>query len=592
MKIAIIETPTTRTEAEALRAFVRSELPTAILLDGIEALNRWDLCVVLVPYVTGMVDEREQLERLQRVMQRDFPTLLVPRTLVGYAPGRLPAELRGLSELLAVGLDAPDDLRVALRYHLGISVDRGEVRVFISYSWHDGKALADQLRATLEARRITCFQDARDLVPGQEVQPAIVEGITHRDVLLLIDTPRSRASTWVREEIVNARAQRTPFLVTGHAPAVTIEDVGDVAYICCSDPVNDAIIACIEETVRRQHARRVSFAARALRTAKAAGRALGFLAEPLGADGLQLSKASRRVHVEASPDEPRDHTVMDAVSKRAGRFESSCAMLIAGSNAYASVLRQSMSQIERAYRPPVRACPLPLVAASLATLGEIRDGAAAGPKRMPTVFLSAAMPKVAEDDQMAADEMLFAFVSSFVTGLLDGGGRLVFGGHPSITLVVHRLIRQLGRTTSGAISLHQLLRLEDIAPREIREQDVFGEVLWHGRASKTGRDPAAEAADLGTMRDAMAEEADVAVFLGGKRTANYGMGVGLVDELTRFRAKKPGARVHLVGLLGGATEDLIEEHRERDDACLKAHDDRDVDLVVGVILTDLLELGA
>jgi hypothetical protein len=165
------------------------------------------------------------------------------------------------------------------------------------------------------------------------------------------------------------------------------------------------------------------------------------------------------------------------------------------------------------------------------------------------VLLSASVP-----DEIAGTpeaQRVYELVAAIVRALFDQGARLVFGGHPTITPLVHRLARE--RNAPPAIDLFQLERFRAKAPPESAETDVFGQVHWVG-------EPAADmATDLASLRDPMVRLAQAAIFLGGKTIGFSGAKPGIRDEFERFRASNPDAPVYLVGAAGGETARLIAD---------------------------------
>jgi len=77
---------------------------------------------------------------------------------------------------------------------------------FISYSTAD-QHFAGRLHADLQDAGGRCWFAPHDVLPGKKVHTQIVEAIRLYDKLLLILSPASIASEWVREEILNARAR-------------------------------------------------------------------------------------------------------------------------------------------------------------------------------------------------------------------------------------------------------------------------------------------------------------------------------------------------------------------------------------------------
>jgi hypothetical protein len=76
--------------------------------------------------------------------------------------------------------------------------------LFISYSTKD-QAFADRLYADLQAKGVRCWFAPHDLLAGKKTHRQIDEAIRMYDKLLLILSPASMESEWVRTEIAIAR---------------------------------------------------------------------------------------------------------------------------------------------------------------------------------------------------------------------------------------------------------------------------------------------------------------------------------------------------------------------------------------------------
>jgi len=166
------------------------------------------------------------------------------------------------------------------------------------------------------------------------------------------------------------------------------------------------------------------------------------------------------------------------------------------------------------------------------------------------VFLSASVP-----DEIAGTpeaQRVYELVAAIVQALFDLGARLVLGGHPTITPLVHRLASDR-TTTLPAIELFQLERFHAQAPPEATDAAVFGQVRWVG-------DPSVDiAADLANLREPMVRIARAAIFVGGKTTGYRGAKPGIRDEYERFRARHPDAPLYLVGSAGGEAARLLDD---------------------------------
>jgi len=176
-------------------------------------------------------------------------------------------------------------------------------------------------------------------------------------------------------------------------------------------------------------------------------------------------------------------------------------------------------------------------------LGEVMASA-------PSVFLSASVP-----DEIAgtpAAQRVYDLLAAVVRALFVVAAEVVFGGHPTVTPLVHRLARE-HPGPPPRIALYQLERFRAQAPPQAVDKDVFAEIHWLG-------DSAAEMADdLAALRAPMVERAGAAVFIAGKTTGFCGSKPGIRDEYERFRARHPAAPVYLVGGAGGETARIIAD---------------------------------
>ncbi|HEX9733193.1 MAG TPA: hypothetical protein VGG06_14560 [Thermoanaerobaculia bacterium] len=198
------------------------------------------------------------------------------------------------------------------------------------------------------------------------------------------------------------------------------------------------------------------------------------------------------------------------------------------------------------------------------------------------VFLSASLPQALSGTPRALD--LQGFLVAFVRGLLAAGGRLVFGGHPAVTPLVQRVASDFGE---GKVDLYQLTRFRDYAPAEVRAPQFV--VHW------------VDSDSLEPMRDRMVDEAQAAVFVGGKTRdeAPIGGAPGICDEYRRFLRRHPGGPAYVLGLLGGEAERLARELENNggEPNGLNAkerrvlHHTTDVDLAASLVLADLRRLA-
>jgi hypothetical protein len=209
------------------------------------------------------------------------------------------------------------------------------------------------------------------------------------------------------------------------------------------------------------------------------------------------------------------------------------------------------------------------------------------------IMLSASLPP--EMERTARGQDAFNVVVSVAGGILSAGGTLIFGGHPSITPLVHRLVLSGGSVLAGqSIVLFQAAAFKDDAPVEVNDSTVFNEVCWIG--SPGASDKESVAADLEEMRQAMVERARAAVFAGGKQKDFIGRLPGIRDEYQRFTQRHPNGPAYLLGLLDGETRNIISELErigQREPNSLDStelellHHTDSIDLACSLILADL-----
>ena len=204
------------------------------------------------------------------------------------------------------------------------------------------------------------------------------------------------------------------------------------------------------------------------------------------------------------------------------------------------------------------------------------DGSLAGFK----VFLSSSIPEDLEGHFRAQDH--FSLLTSLVGRILQSGGLVVFGGHPSITPLVHSVGRH---AKAGGILLYQSENFRGLVGPEVNDSAIFHAVEWIPQQQDVG-------ASLLDMRQRMARQADAATFAGGRNKKFFGPKPGIRQEYEVFLQEHAHGPVYLVGMLGGAARDLIREgvaepNTLGSEELRDIHESDDVDLIVGTILADL-----
>ena len=100
------------------------------------------------------------------------------------------------------GCGIPDDFITYMKSLAGTPIEF--YSCFISYSTRD-EDFAQRLYADLQSRRIRCWFAPHDLQGGKKLHEQIDEAIRLHDKLLLILSPASMASEWVKTEVAKAR---------------------------------------------------------------------------------------------------------------------------------------------------------------------------------------------------------------------------------------------------------------------------------------------------------------------------------------------------------------------------------------------------
>jgi hypothetical protein len=205
------------------------------------------------------------------------------------------------------------------------------------------------------------------------------------------------------------------------------------------------------------------------------------------------------------------------------------------------------------------------------------------------VFLSASLPDELKGTRRA--KALEELVAILVHGIFSSMGRIVCGGHPTVTPLIHRYAREIC-PSEARTQLFQLERFRGRTPPEVDDHRVF-ELTW---VPTLGPEEHWVEKELSVMRRLMAERSGIAVFAGGRTLNNVGKREGIEEEYEAFTDAHPCSPAYLVGLLGGSALKLIREHERQhkresntlsDSELFFVHNSNDVDLVGGLILADL-----
>lgn len=206
-----------------------------------------------------------------------------------------------------------------------------------------------------------------------------------------------------------------------------------------------------------------------------------------------------------------------------------------------------------------------------------------------SVFLSASIP--ANLRQSTKSQEIFPAVKYLAEIILKQGGKIIFGGHPTITPLV-RLAAKSIHDVEGRLQLHQLRRFRSTMPEEAKDETVFSKIQWSG--DESGKADIAE--ELSEMRELMVIQSQAAIFIGGKTEQSFGNKPGIRDEYERFLKHHPQGPVYLLGLLEGETEKIIKELAQKQNRepnglidpeqdCI--HHETLIELIAPIIVSDI-----
>jgi elongation factor G len=206
-------------------------------------------------------------------------------------------------------------------------------------------------------------------------------------------------------------------------------------------------------------------------------------------------------------------------------------------------------------------------------------------------MLSASLPE--ELVGSSRGQELFDVIVSVVGGILSANGSLVFGGHPSVTPLVHRVASSFN-LKQPKISLFQLKRFQEHVPAEVYDGKVFRQITWIGSESESGSVPIGH--DLTEMRRQMVRVSRAGIFLGGKTSSFEGSIPGIREEYQLFISHHAAGPVYLLGVLGGEVKEIIRSMRMKgtrepnsltEEELSSIHNSDDIDFATSLVFADL-----
>lgn len=179
--------------------------------------------VVALVFDTHFNDSAQRTEWLTRWAAAKASVPLLP-IAIDVDHGRPPSPISGTKSRF-LGIDQKEIL-TSIGSLLGLSLRRGENKLFVSYRASDGKESAKLIHEQFAAIGYDAWLDEADdkygdpnLPLGADVQAEIENRLTASNGLVLVDTPDSVTSPWVRLEVDLAVGRMIPiYPVVLHPP--------------------------------------------------------------------------------------------------------------------------------------------------------------------------------------------------------------------------------------------------------------------------------------------------------------------------------------------------------------------------------------
>lgn len=183
---------------------------------GRMAFNESDLAInglrYCICYCTPNLD-RNQLDSIEKIKRFRIPILPVIDIRSQNAMEDLPECLRDINAL-AVDVKEPEWSVQRILQHIleGFGLIREERRVFISYKRSESRLIALQIHDALIHNGYSVFLDTASIRSGAVFQKDLMHQLADSDILIFLNSDNASDSSWVRDEYMNASAQRIGIL--------------------------------------------------------------------------------------------------------------------------------------------------------------------------------------------------------------------------------------------------------------------------------------------------------------------------------------------------------------------------------------------
>lgn len=440
---------------------------------------------------------------------------------------------------------------------------KDRLQLFLSYCQSDGEALARRIGTALIALQQQPLRDLNDLRTGEGLTRSITAALESSDVLVFLDTPDAANSDWVKAELCLALGMGIPIVWVrfwhpgGRSslpvwPAET-PDLELQSLAQPSEPTHEVGSTILElaHTAANVHVRR----------AQACLRRAGSLATLRSLDTRrQIFEIQRQRRLGPFELRPETH-ILQLFARRPSLEDREELRAWLEREGYAP-----QDPVRRAFDLAVMMSPSPGGSASVSGplvtthgVGFVTQLASTGAETRltpsdsrPELLLLGAFPRGSGAGQEVRDA-----VHEVSTLWLSRGGRIRFGGHPTITPLVTWVAQtEVPSEERERVTIFQSLYFA--TPAALREVADLATVIETpvSDSAQGGR-----GASLSLMRELMitGSSAVAAVLIGG-RTEEGGTHVpGTVEELALARAE--AIPVFVLGATGGQASVVAAEAR-------------------------------
>jgi hypothetical protein len=246
-----------------------------IIVDGNADIlpDSYESAVAVVVMSIGAMSDQRLATALERIVEKDIQIIPLVEELENYCFSDIPDSLKVLGERNAIGWNDTakpgEALFHGIKLHIGLSPFKRERKFFISYRRYDGQDTAAEIYDYFSSKGYQVFLDTEDIEAGEKIQSGIIEGISQRDFLLLIDSPKAMESDWIMKEITTALERCVPIaclrLKAPNSPSPPFwQSIPGIKW----NPANPDRLSDLEQFISSAIASKTDFDARVIRYVK------------------------------------------------------------------------------------------------------------------------------------------------------------------------------------------------------------------------------------------------------------------------------------------------------------------------------------